>query len=360
MADFDPPRDQRRWAVPLAVSGGWLGLCLLCWTLSVERARPLELLATRWDLGLPAPGELRLASMSWVTQGPAELRPTGPASSAAPRGPSPKRQPEADNPRPLAPVASVEALPPARAPLARLPSPNPPALLDHRGGLRPWHDRMNERLVAPEPRGEALAGSRHSPTTSRAQTPLAALAGLEASQLPRTGRSAVVRSRAATSGSGSVLPSLEPASVAHSGAVSSAAQRSSDADSRPDQGEGVRKPAAASERPVTVHMGRGCEAAFERAQQDIDLRQGTQAPADISRESYANALRAADFSSCQLQEQMDVQICVAVQHGRAQGVSVTTHPGDGRLARCVARRIQALRLPSAPNMDLVRTEFYVR
>lgn len=87
---------------------------------------------------------------------------------------------------------------------------------------------------------------------------------------------------------------------------------------------------------------------------------GEPAGADVPRESYARALRTADFTACNLQEQMDVQICVAVQNGRVEGVTVTTNPGDARLARCIARRVQALRLPRASNMDLVRTEFYVR
>ena len=52
-----------------------------------------------------------------------------------------------------------------------------------------------------------------------------------------------------------------------------------------------------------------------------------------------------------------VDICAAVQRGRAVGVTVVTRPANGRVQSCVARAVRGLRFPSHPKLDVARTRF---
>ena len=54
---------------------------------------------------------------------------------------------------------------------------------------------------------------------------------------------------------------------------------------------------------------------------------------------------------------MKVDICAAVQRGRAVGVTVVTRPANGRVQSCVARAVRGLRFPSHPKLDVARTRF---
>lgn len=108
--------------------------------------------------------------------------------------------------------------------------------------------------------------------------------------------------------------------------------------------------------PATASAGGSCEAAAARANQLIDP--GQRLPKDLSREDFAQVLgRGTYFSHCAVPDNSAVDICVAVQHGRAIGVTVTTNPGTQSLSQCVARAVRGLSFPSHPAADVVRTRF---
>jgi hypothetical protein len=54
---------------------------------------------------------------------------------------------------------------------------------------------------------------------------------------------------------------------------------------------------------------------------------------------------------------MSVNVCAAVQNGRAVGVTVTTNPASPGIASCVAGQVRALPFPSHPRLDVARTTF---
>ena len=54
---------------------------------------------------------------------------------------------------------------------------------------------------------------------------------------------------------------------------------------------------------------------------------------------------------------MGVNICAAVQNGRAVGVTVTTTPSNPGIASCVAAQVRGLGFPAHPRMDVARTTF---
>jgi len=56
-------------------------------------------------------------------------------------------------------------------------------------------------------------------------------------------------------------------------------------------------------------------------------------------------------------DSMKLNICAAVQNGRAVGVTVVTTPRNGRIASCVAAGVRRLSFPSHPKLDVTRTVF---
>jgi hypothetical protein len=54
---------------------------------------------------------------------------------------------------------------------------------------------------------------------------------------------------------------------------------------------------------------------------------------------------------------MGLNICAAVQNGRAVGVSITARPRNPGVERCVAAAVRGLSFPSHPKLDVTRTTF---
>jgi hypothetical protein len=54
---------------------------------------------------------------------------------------------------------------------------------------------------------------------------------------------------------------------------------------------------------------------------------------------------------------MGINICAAVQNGRAVGVTVTTRPPDRRVQSCIAAGVRGLSFPAHPKLDVTRTSF---
>jgi hypothetical protein len=79
---------------------------------------------------------------------------------------------------------------------------------------------------------------------------------------------------------------------------------------------------------------------------------------DLPRAALSSVLNSGSLlAGCGVPERTQVQICTAIQNGRAVGVTVTTRPGSSRVSNCVARKVRALRFPSSPHLDVTHTRF---
>jgi hypothetical protein len=100
--------------------------------------------------------------------------------------------------------------------------------------------------------------------------------------------------------------------------------------------------------------GMSCEGARARYIEDYDKS----APPDLSAGAYGAVLnRGTYLNSCGVPSNMTVNICAAVQNGRAVGVTVTTSPSNGGISRCVAGAVRGLSFPSHPRLDITNTTF---
>lgn len=114
--------------------------------------------------------------------------------------------------------------------------------------------------------------------------------------------------------------------------------------------------------PSTAVAGQSCEAAFAKAEDVAEFGRGAKSGAipDVPREAYAQLLENEPFANCRLDQSVEIQICAAVKNGHAEGVTVTTRPGDAALSRCVAQRVRRMNFPRSTKLDLVRTEITIR
>ena len=118
-----------------------------------------------------------------------------------------------------------------------------------------------------------------------------------------------------------------------------------------------REPPRREPPPAAVAAGSSCEAAIAAYNEEMDLKGGRRV-ADLPREAFAAVLdRGTYLSGCGVPDTMRVDICAAVQRGRAVGVTVVTRPANGRVQSCVARAVRGLRFPSHPKLDVARTRF---
>ena len=121
-------------------------------------------------------------------------------------------------------------------------------------------------------------------------------------------------------------------------------------------------PAGAGARPAgggnypTVAGGGSCEAAIARYTEEYKIG-GSGAP-DLTAGAYGNVLnRGSYLNACNVPSNMAVNICAAVQNGRAIGVTVSTSPSNPGVSSCVAGQVRALPFPSHPRLDVARTTF---
>jgi len=103
--------------------------------------------------------------------------------------------------------------------------------------------------------------------------------------------------------------------------------------------------------------GMSCEAAQSAYVEEMNVG-GPRGQADITAGQYGSVLnRGTYFGHCGVPESMNVNICAAVQNGRAVGVTVVTKPRDRRAESCVAASVRGLSFPSHPKLDVTRTQF---
>lgn len=107
----------------------------------------------------------------------------------------------------------------------------------------------------------------------------------------------------------------------------------------------------------TVSSGQSCEAAMDAYNEEKVLgEKGGQA--DISAGQYGRVLNGGGyFSHCGVPNSMAVNICAAVQNGRAVGVTVSTQPNDPKKVACIASAVRNINFPSHPKLDVTRTRF---
>jgi hypothetical protein len=74
--------------------------------------------------------------------------------------------------------------------------------------------------------------------------------------------------------------------------------------------------------------------------------------------SHGTVLNAGTYVvACGTPATVTVNICAAIRRGRAVGVTVTTTPGDERIAACIGHAVQGLSFPSSPRLDVASTVF---
>jgi len=103
--------------------------------------------------------------------------------------------------------------------------------------------------------------------------------------------------------------------------------------------------------------GLSCEGARAKYIEEITMG-GPKGQADLTAGHFASVLNNGSYIvSCGTPGSMHVNVCAAVQNGRAVGVTVTTEPPNGGIASCIANKVRAMSFPSNPKLDIATTRF---
>lgn len=103
--------------------------------------------------------------------------------------------------------------------------------------------------------------------------------------------------------------------------------------------------------------GQSCESARNAYVEEMTMG-GPKGQADLTAGQYGSVLnRGSYFAHCGVPDAMGINICAAVQNGRAVGVTVTTKPRDPRIQACIAAGVRGLSFPSNPKLDVSTTNF---
>lgn len=103
--------------------------------------------------------------------------------------------------------------------------------------------------------------------------------------------------------------------------------------------------------------GMSCEAAQAAYVEEINIG-GAKVAADITSSQYGAILNGGGYlNGCGLPESTGVDVCVAVQNGRAVGVTVRTRPHNAGVASCITSHVRGLSFPAHPKLDVTRTSF---
>ena len=99
-----------------------------------------------------------------------------------------------------------------------------------------------------------------------------------------------------------------------------------------------------------------CESAQARYVEEYKM--GNNGPPDLTAGAYGNVLnRGTYLNACGVPPNMEVNVCAAVQNGRAVGVTVSTRPSNPGIASCISGAVRSLPFPSHPRLDVARTTF---
>lgn len=100
--------------------------------------------------------------------------------------------------------------------------------------------------------------------------------------------------------------------------------------------------------------GMSCEAAKKRYIEDYDKS----SPPDLTAGAFGSVLNNGSYlNACGVPSSTRVNVCAAIQNGRAVGVTVTLTPSDPKLAGCVSGAVRSMSFPSHPRLDVTQTTF---
>jgi len=103
--------------------------------------------------------------------------------------------------------------------------------------------------------------------------------------------------------------------------------------------------------------GQSCEAAQASYVEEMSVG-GPRGQADITGGQYAAILnRGSYFAHCNVPDSAKINICAAVQNGRAVGVTVVVSPRNPGASSCIAAGVRGLGFPSNPKLDVTHTSF---
>jgi hypothetical protein len=121
-------------------------------------------------------------------------------------------------------------------------------------------------------------------------------------------------------------------------------------------GKSRRRASAGKDGIPVVSGGQSCEGAMD-AYNEVKVM-GERGQADLTAGQYGRVLNGGSyFSHCGVPNSMAVNICAAVQNGRAVGVTVSTRPSDPKKVSCITSAVRNLSFPSHPKLDVTRTAF---
>jgi hypothetical protein len=237
---------------------------------------------------------------------------------------------------------------------------------------RPATRRPERRLIAAAPRTAETRPAVWAPTAAEApqaaaaslpEAPLPSPASLASSAAHQTSEQRDLPPKAAEPATVALLPVPAPPEPARrddpAPLLPSMASRGLDRDDHAETAQPPPKPPAASNEPARASKATAssCEGAIEAYNEELRMT-GSQGPPDISREAYAAILEnGAYLLRCGVPDSMALEICAAVQHGRAVGVTIESRPRNRSVQNCVANVVRGLSFPSHRRLDVTRTSF---
>jgi hypothetical protein len=103
--------------------------------------------------------------------------------------------------------------------------------------------------------------------------------------------------------------------------------------------------------------GMSCEQARARYIEEINVG-GPKGQADLTAGQFGSVLNNGSYiTGCGTPSSMHVNVCAAVQNGRAVGVTVTTEPPNAGISNCVTNAVRRMNFPSNPKLDIATTRF---
>jgi hypothetical protein len=103
--------------------------------------------------------------------------------------------------------------------------------------------------------------------------------------------------------------------------------------------------------------GMSCEQARAKYIEEINVG-GPRGQADLTAGQFGAILNNGSYvGACGTPSSMHVNVCAAVQNGRAVGVTVSTEPPNAGIANCITSRVRGMSFPSNPKLDIATTRF---
>ena len=109
---------------------------------------------------------------------------------------------------------------------------------------------------------------------------------------------------------------------------------------------------------IAVSTGKSCEKAIDENPQTVEMGKKPGSAPDLTDAQLGAPMKtSAFFSHCNLKDDENAEICVAVKNGKPLGVSVAVSPADKRAAACIDKAVRKLRFPSSDKLDVVHQKF---